>query len=78
MEGTMAGKTFTQEQAAERLGVARTTLWRWQKKWAQSGELKVGKVRTGHNAGDWIYTEADIKAIEQWMDGTSGPAVTGG
>jgi Homeodomain-like domain len=92
----MAKTTFTQEETAERLGVTRTTLWRWQKKWVQShqksfprnvasssitlqietvedSDLKVGKVRAGHNAGDWIFTDADVKAIERWIEGSKDP-----
>ena len=50
---------FTQQEVADRLGVDRTTLWRWRR----GGEVPQGRKFRGTVL---LFTEAEIRQIENY------------
>lgn len=65
MAKLMKSRVVRPNELAERLGVARTTLWRWQRE----GRLPPPQL-VGPNVRGWL--EADL---DQWWEARSGVAV---
>lgn len=64
---------YTMGKAAERLGVAKSTLYRWEK----AGLIDQPK-RSARGLKERIYTDADIEKIREWKDQVELPAQTSG
>ena len=62
-------QALTRKQVAERLGVAPLTIYRWEK----SGKSPARPQRLVRN-GRLIYSEADVQALQTWMNATVEPA----
>jgi hypothetical protein len=54
-------KTYTQDEAAEELGVSRFQLWRWR----NAGHFRVGSKRPGRRG--YVFTDADLAVIRKWL-----------
>ena len=54
--------TYNQSEAAEKLGIGRSTLIRWHKK----GYFEVGKRHPRRRL--IVYTDADLAVIRKWMN----------
>jgi hypothetical protein len=73
MEGAMEEKYFTRGEAAERLGIAPTTLWRWETEPEKypgfpGGGLLRRTERFHPTRRRYRYTLAEIEKIRRWKD----------
>jgi len=58
---------FTMSQAAKELGVAKSTLYRWEK------AKKIAAPKRLARTNERIYTKEDIEKIREWKDKTVEP-----
>jgi hypothetical protein len=61
----MERELFTKLEVAARLGTNLSTLYRWERRGCP---MPTRRRRTGHGRPT-LFTEEDIRAIEQWRDG---------